>query len=64
MARPCTAYAPRSNQECNAEDLQQRIVEMACKRKETDLEKPCPEKIMTASQATENEDEILGRKLF
>ena len=62
MARPCTAYAPRSNHECNAGVRRRRIVETACRRKDTHLEKPCPERTMTASQATENEYEILGQK--
>ena len=54
---------PPSNPECNAGVRQRRIVETACMRNETHLEKSCAERTKTASQATENEDEKRGGKL-
>ena len=56
-------YAPRSNPEFNAGVRQMRIVETAYRRNETHLEKTCPERTNTESQANEIEDENLWEKL-
>ena len=53
-----------SRMQCWENAMQRRIVETACRRNETHLEKPCPERTKTASQATKNEDENQGGKLL